>query len=85
MTLSQRLFLRILPTLIITIAIVGIFAYHSATREIDNIYDAQLINDANVLWSLMKHPLTRMTARPTVQVPDLDFNMDNQLALNEDA
>jgi two-component system sensor histidine kinase QseC len=84
-TLSQRLFLRILPTLIITIAIVGIFAYHSATREIDNIYDAQLINDANVLWSLMKHPLTRMTARPTVQVPDLDFNMDNQLALNEDA
>ncbi|MGM4914117.1 ATP-binding protein [Rhizobium sp. 768_B6_N1_8] len=85
MTLSQRLFLRILPTLIITIAIVGIFAYHSATREIDNIYDAQLINDANVLWSLMKHPLTRLTARPTVQVPDLDFNMDNQLALNEDA
>jgi two-component system sensor histidine kinase QseC len=84
-TLSQRLFLRILPTLIITIAIVGIFAYHSATREIDNIYDAQLINDANVLWSLMKHPLTRLTARPTVQVPDLDFNMDNQLALNEDA
>ncbi|EJJ26971.1 sensor histidine kinase [Rhizobium sp. CF142] len=85
MTLSQRLFLRILPTLIITIAIVGIFAYRSATREIDNIYDAQLINDANVLWSLMKHPLTRLTARPTVQVPDLDFNMDNQLALNEDA
>ncbi|GAA3070882.1 ATP-binding protein [Rhizobium viscosum] len=85
MTLSQRLFLRILPTLIITIAIVGILAYRSATREIDNIYDAQLINDANVLWSLMKHPLTRLTARPTVQVPDLDFSMDNQLALNEDA
>lgn len=85
MTLSQRLFLRILPTLIITIAVVGIFAYRSATREIDNIYDAQLINDANVLWSLMKHPLTRLTARPTVQVPDLDFSMDNQLALNEDA
>ncbi|MFK0332781.1 ATP-binding protein [Rhizobium sp. NPDC090275] len=85
MTLSQRLFLRILPTLIVTIAIIGFFAYRSATREIDNIYDAQLINDANVLWSLMKHPLTRPTSRPTVQVPDLDFNMDNQLALNEDA
>jgi two-component system, OmpR family, sensor histidine kinase QseC len=84
-TLGQRLFLRILPTLIFTIAIVGIFAYRSATHEIDNIYDAQLINDANVLWSLMKHPLTREPSRPTVQVPDLDFNMDNQLALNEDA
>lgn len=85
MTLSQRLFLRILPTLIITIAVIGFFAYRSATREIDNIYDAQLINDANVLWSLMKHPLTRPFAKPTVRVPDLDFNMDNQLALNDDA
>lgn len=85
MTLTQRLFLRILPTLIIAIAVVGFFAYRSATREIDNIYDAQLINDANVLWSLMQHPLTRPDTKPTIQVPDLDFNMDNQLALNEDA
>jgi two-component system, OmpR family, sensor histidine kinase QseC len=84
-TLTQRLFARILPTLIVAIAVVGFFAYRSATREIDNIYDAQLINDANVLWSLMQHPLTRPDNRPTIQVPDLDFNMDNQLALNEDA
>lgn len=85
MTLSQRLFLRILPTLIITIAVVGFLAYRSATREIDNIYDAQLINDANVLWSVLKHPLTQSASKPTIKVPDLDFNMDNQLALNEDA
>lgn len=85
MTLSLRLFLRILPTVIITIAIVGVFAYRSATREISNIYDAQLINDANVIWSLLNRPLTRSAQKPTFQIPDLDFNMDNQLALNEDA
>ncbi|MDQ0455747.1 ATP-binding protein [Rhizobium paknamense] len=85
MTLSQRLFLRILPTLMITIAIIGLFAYRSATREINNIYDAELINDANTLWVLLQQPLERRHDRPTVQVPDLDFNMENQLALNEDA
>jgi len=84
-TLSQRLFLRILPTVIITIAVVGMFAHRSATREIDNIYDAQLINDANVIWSLLNHPLTRPAQKATLQIPDLDFSMDNQLALNEDA
>ncbi len=85
MTLSQRLFLRILPTLIITIGIIGIFAYRSATREINNIYDAELINDANTLWVLLKPPLERTRHQHTVQVPDLDFNMENQLALNKDA
>jgi two-component system, OmpR family, sensor histidine kinase QseC len=84
-TLSQRLFLRILPTLIVTILMVGILAYVSADREIENIYDAELINDANTLWVLLKKPLSRDRHGPAVQVPDLDFNMDNQLALNNDA
>ncbi len=85
MTLSQRLFLRILPTVMVTILMVGILAYVSANREIKNIYDAELINDANTLWVLLKKPLGRDRHRPTIQVPDLDFNMDNQLELNEDA
>ncbi|WP_320198593.1 sensor histidine kinase [Agrobacterium sp. rho-13.3] len=84
MTLSQRLLLRILPTIIVTITVIGLLAYHSARREIDNIYDAQLINDANVLWSLLKRPLSS-PQRPEIHVPDLDFNMNNQLAINEDA
>lgn len=52
-TLTRKLFFRITPTILITIAAVGAFAYHSATSEIDNMYDAQLINDANVLWKLL--------------------------------
>jgi len=84
-TLSQRLFLRILPTLIITIVLVGLFAYRSADREIENIYDAELINDANTLWVLLHRPLAKNNDRPVIQIPDLDFNMDDQLSLNEDA
>ncbi len=85
MTLAQRLFLRILPTIIITIALIGFLAYRSATREINNIYDAQLINDANVLWSLLRKPLSSSKPRAEIHVPDLDFNMNNQLAINDEA
>lgn len=85
MTLSQRLFWRILPTLMATILIVGALAYHSATREIENIYDAELINDANTLWILLKGHLNRENFNTPVEVPDIDFSMGNQLALNQDA
>jgi signal transduction histidine kinase len=85
MRLSQQIFLRTLPTVIIAIAIVSALAYRSGIREINNIYDAELINDANVLWSLLRRPLSRPLPAHPVVVPDLDFNMDNQLALNDDA
>ncbi len=85
MTLSQRLFWRILPTLMATILIVGALAYRSATREIENIYDAELINDANTLWILLRGHLHREDFKAPVEVPDIDFSMGNQLALNQDA
>lgn len=68
-----------------TILIVGALAYHSATREIENIYDAELINDANTLWILLKGHLNRENFNTPVEVPDIDFSMGNQLALNQDA
>lgn len=52
-TLTRNLFFRVTPTILITMAIIGGFAFNSATREINNVYDAQLINDANVLWMLL--------------------------------
>lgn len=85
MTISQRLLWRILPTLMATILIVGALAYRSATREIENIYDAELINDANTLWLLLKGRLHRDDFTAPVEVPDIDFSMGNQLAFNEDA
>lgn len=86
-TLTRKLFFRITPTILITIAAVGAFAYHSATSEIDNMYDAQLINDANVLWKLLLDEFDEREAATTApkQVDDIDFNVNNQLSVNNDA
>ncbi|MEK1890935.1 MAG: ATP-binding protein [Phyllobacterium sp.] len=84
-TLTRKLFFRVTPTILITIAIVAAFAFHSATREINNIYDAQLINDANLLWTLLQKEVERPETRPPKQISDIDLAMGNQLAMNEDA
>ena len=84
-TLTRKLLLRIAPVVLITISIIGFLAYQSARHEIDHIYDAQLINEANVLWGLLQRPLLKPTADMPHRIDDIDFKMDNQLALNEDA
>ncbi|MBB3302928.1 ATP-binding protein (plasmid) [Rhizobium leguminosarum] len=84
-TLTRQLFLRIAPVVMVAIVVIGAFAFNSATREINNIYDAQLINDANVLWRLLHYRLKHSIDRTPQQVDDIDFSMDNQLAFNEDA
>jgi len=84
-TLTRKLFLRIAPVVVVTIVVIAAFAFNSATREINNIYDAQLIDDANVIWSLLRRPLERNPDHVAKQIDDIDFNMDNQLAFNEDA
>lgn len=83
--LTWKLFLRITPTILIAIAVIGIFAFRSARREIDNIYDAKLINDANVLWTLLEHQIEKPGSQPPIQVKDMDFSMGNQLAINDQA
>ncbi|WP_371823858.1 sensor histidine kinase N-terminal domain-containing protein [Phyllobacterium sp. 628] len=84
-TLTRKLFFRITPTILVTMAVIGGFAFNSATREINNVYDAQLINDANVLWVLLNKQFNDDNGGPATQIGDIDFSMGNQLALNEDA
>ncbi|WP_349956589.1 HAMP domain-containing sensor histidine kinase [Rhizobium sp. ZPR3] len=84
-TLTRKLFLRIAPVVVVTIVVIAAFAFNSATREINNIYDAQLIDDANVIWSLLRRPLEKNPDHAAKQIDDIDFTMDNQLAFNEDA
>lgn len=84
-TLTLKLFLRIAPVVMVTIAVIGLLAFQSSRHEIDNIYDAQLINEANVFWGLLQRPLQRSPDVAARRIDDIDFNMDNQLAFNEDA
>ena len=84
-TLTRKLFLRITPTLLVTFMVIGACAFHSATREINNVYDAQLIDNANVLWMLLQDEFEEAGATTPKQIEDIDFSMGNQLELNEDA
>lgn len=85
LTLTWKLFLRTTPTILIAIAIIGVLAFRSARSEIDKIYDAKLINDANELWTLQEHQIEAPGNDPPKQVKDMDFAMGNQLAINDQA
>jgi len=84
-TLSRKLFLRIAPTILVTIAVIGLFAYRSAKQEINSVYDAQLINDASVLWALVEDEFHEADPEKTVTIPNIDLDINNQNAASKEA
>jgi two-component system, OmpR family, sensor histidine kinase QseC len=84
-TLSRKLFLRIAPTILVTIAVIGLFAYRSAKREINNVYDAQLINDASVLWALVEDEFPEAGSDKIKKLPSIDLDFNNQHAASKEA
>jgi two-component system sensor histidine kinase QseC len=84
-TLTRKLFLRIAPTILITIGIIGLFAYRGAKREINNVYDAQLINDASVLWALVEDEFHEAGQEQIKAIPNIDLDPNNQNAASNEA
>src|SRR5258705_752451 len=84
-TLTRKLFLRIAPTILVTIVVIGLFAYRSAKREINNVYDAQLINDASVLWALVEDEFHEAGSDKTKELPSIDLDFNNQHAASKEA
>src|SRR5437867_8696242 len=84
-TLSRKLFLRIAPTILVTIAVIGLFAYRSAKQEINSVYDAQLINDASVLWALVEDEFHEADPEKTITIPNIDLDINNQNAASKEA
>ena len=82
-SLSRRLFIRIAPTIIIFALFVGGLAFYSATREINRVYDAQMISTANVLWSIVSDEVKEEASEKAKSVDDVDFSIGNQLAIND--
>ena len=56
-TLTGRLFLRIAPIVFLMLASVLALAFYSSRLEVNYVYDMQMVNDANVLWSLVEEEL----------------------------
>ncbi len=82
-TLTHKLFFRITPIILVTIGAIGLFVFHSATREIQNVYDAQLINSANILWSLVDDEFKEEEGNGPKKMED--FDLSDQLSFNDDA
>ena len=59
--------------MLVTMLAIGGFAFHSAHREINNIYDAQLINNANVLWMLLQDEFEEVSTDKSKKIDDIDF------------
>ena len=81
-TLTRSLFLRIAPTILIVICVIGILAFKGATRQIDHVYDAQLISSANLIWLVVEDEMNAQ-AGPFRRIRKIDLAVSNQKALNE--
>ena len=77
-TLSRKLFVRIAPTIIITILLIGGLAFRSADTEINQVYDAQLISNANVLWTLISDKLNEDDGKTPKKIVDIDLTVNNK-------
>lgn len=82
-TLSRKLFFRIVPTIVLAISVIGGSAFYSADKEINDVYDAQLISNANVLWTLISDELKEKENGAAPQINYTDLTIGNQLALND--
>lgn len=81
-TLTSSLFYRIAPTILVTICLIGVLAFKGATREINHVYDAQLISSANMLWLVVEDEMRIPTERFR-RIRKIDLSISNQKALNE--
>lgn len=79
-TLTGLLFLRVAPTVLAAILLVGGLAYKSATRQINHVYDAQLISSANMLWLVVGDEMH--AGQGFRQLGKIDLSLSNQRTLN---
>ena len=82
-SLTRTLFLRIAPTILVTITLIGVMAFRSATSQIQYAYDAQLINSANMMWLVVEDELTEAGADAFRRIRKIDLSLSDQGDLNQ--
>ena len=82
-SLTRTLFLRIAPTMLVVILIMGIMAFRSATSQIRHAYDAQLITSANLMWLVVEDDLKDAGADAFRRIRRIDLTLSNQRLLNQ--
>jgi two-component system sensor histidine kinase QseC len=81
-TLTRSLFWRIAPTILVTICFIGVLAFKGATRQINHVYDAQLISSANMIWLVVEDEMSIESERFR-RIRKIDLSVSNQKELNE--
>ena len=81
-SLIRSLFYRIAPTIVITVLVIGWLAFHSATLQINKVYDAQLINNANIVWALVENELNDGGTSAFRRIRKIDLSINAQPSLN---
>ena len=81
--LVSLLFYRIAPTIVITVLMIGWLAFHSATLQINKVYDAQLINNANIVWALVENEFGNGGTGSFRRIRKIDLSINTQPALNK--
>ena len=82
-SLTQTLFLRIAPTILVTITLIGMMAFKSATSQIQHAYDAQLISSANMMWRVVEDELNDAGADAFRRIRKIDLSISDQGELNK--
>jgi signal transduction histidine kinase len=81
-SLLANLFGRMGALFIVVIVLVGLFAFFSARRQVNEVYDDQLVVGANVLRALMSEELAE-AAKPGAQAGAMEID-DSSLLSRED-
>ena len=84
-SLTRTLFLRIAPTILVTITLIGMMAFKSATSQIEHAYDAQLISSANMMWLTVEDELKDSTSDAFRRIHKIDLSLSDQGILNKSA
>jgi two-component system sensor histidine kinase QseC len=82
-SLVRSLFYRIAPTIVVTVLMIGWLAFHSATLQINKVYDAQLINNANIVWTLVENEINDGGTSAFRRIRKIDLSINAQPALNK--
>lgn len=82
-SLIRSLFYRIAPTIIATVLLIGLLAFHSATQQINKVYDAQLVNNSNLVWALVEIEINNSGPGAFRRVHKVDLSVNSQPALTK--
>lgn len=82
-SLTRTLFFRVAPTILVTIVLIGVMAFRSATEQIKQAYDAQLLASANLIWLVVENELNDAGEDAFRRIRKIDLSESDQKGLSK--